>query len=134
MIDIGLPQGSVLAPLLFLIYINDIPKCLSNCKIVLFASDALLYISYLNLIDGVNYVQADLNTLYRWLFQNKPKLNWDKTKYMVFNRNYDECNIYIYFCAEQTCFFASAVIKILIANIEKYHKKIHIPKIQKPII
>ena len=60
-VDIGLPQGSVLAPLLFLVYINDISKCLSNCKIVLFADDALLYISQLNLIDAVNYVQADLN-------------------------------------------------------------------------
>ena len=44
-----------------MIYINDISKCLSNCKIVLLADDALLYISQLNLIGAVNYVQSDLN-------------------------------------------------------------------------
>ena len=64
MVNIGLPQESVLALLLFLIYINDIPKCLSNCKIVLFADDALLYISQLNLIDAVNCVQADKQIIY----------------------------------------------------------------------
>ena len=46
----------------------------------------------MNLIDTVNYVQADLNALYRWLCQNKLKLNCDKTKYIIFNRNYEECN------------------------------------------
>ena len=39
-------------------------------------------------MDVVNYVQADLNELYKWLCQNKLKLNCDKTKYMIFNRNY----------------------------------------------
>ena len=89
MVDIGLSQGSVLAPSLFLIFINDIPKWLRNYKIVFFDDDALLYISQLNLIDAANYVQADLNALYRWLCQNKPKLNCDKTKYVIFNRNYE---------------------------------------------
>ena len=92
MVDIGLPQGSVLAPLLFLMYVNDIPKCLSNCKIVLFADDAHLCNSQLNSIYSVNYVQADLNALYRWLCQNRLKLNRDETKYMIINRNYEGCN------------------------------------------
>ena len=46
----------------------------------------------MNLINAVNYVQADLNALYRRLCQNKLKLNCDRTKYMIFNRNYEECN------------------------------------------
>ena len=74
-----------------MIYVNDIPKYLSNCKIVLLAHDALLYICQLNLVDAINYVQANLNELYRWFCQNKLKLNCDKTKYMIFNRNYEEC-------------------------------------------
>ena len=75
-----------------MIYIKDIPKCLSNCKIVLFADDVLLYTSLLNLIDDANYVQADLYELCRWLCQNNLKLNSDKTTYMIFNRNYEGCN------------------------------------------
>ena len=58
----------------------------------MFGDDALLYISQLNLIDAVNYVQADLNSLFRWLCQNKLKLNCDKIEYMIFNRNYEGCN------------------------------------------
>lgn len=83
---IGLPQGSVLAPILFLIYINDIINVIQDCEIKLFADDALLMISDDNITTAVTKMQNDLNNLYTWLCANRLKLNINKTKYMVITR------------------------------------------------
>lgn len=86
-VNIGLPQGSVLAPILFTIYINDIKKCLRHCKIRLFADDALVTISETNAYDAMLKMQEDLDSLYRWLCIRKLKLNVDKTKFMIICKN-----------------------------------------------
>lgn len=85
-VEIGLPQGSVLAAILFIIYINDIKKYIEHCKIRLFADDALLTISAPTLEEAVLKIQNDLNSIYRWLCHNKLKLNIDKTKYIIMRR------------------------------------------------
>lgn len=78
----GVPQGSVLGPLLFIIYINDIVSAVTHCKINLFADDTLLSISSKKIPSAVNKVNSDLSNLLIWLNSNKLKLNVDKTKYM----------------------------------------------------
>lgn len=93
-INIGLPQGTILAPLLFILYINDIKSCLKYCKIRLFADDALLMVSDGNINNAMKMMQEDIDNLYVWLCQNKLKLNITKTKFMILTRNHvnvDNC-------------------------------------------
>ena len=61
----GIPQGSVLGPVLFLIYINDLPEYVSNSTVRLFADDTLLYLTIHN-SSNCDKLQEDLNNLERW--------------------------------------------------------------------
>ena len=80
----GVPQGSVLGPLLFLIYINDLPNALSDCETNLFADDTCLLLSDSNLRILENRVNSDLVKLSQWLKANKISLNATKTEVVLF--------------------------------------------------
>ena len=82
----GVPQGSVLGPILFLIYINDLHKCIKYSTTYHFADDTnLLNISkdYKTLQRRVNY---DLFSLHKWLTANKISLNDGKTELIFFRK------------------------------------------------
>lgn len=85
--NIGVPQGSILGPLLFILYINDLEKHLKWCKINMFADDTLIYIETKNIHEGIEKLNFDLNNIYNALCQNKLKLNVDKTKFLVISNN-----------------------------------------------
>jgi hypothetical protein len=83
-IDYGVPQGSILGPLLFTLYINNLPSVVRHSKVVLYADDTVLFVSGDNAIDIENKLCADIQEVHKWLTQNKLTLNANKTKCMVF--------------------------------------------------
>ena len=80
----GVPQGSVLGPLFYIVYANDIANIINNCDIALYADDTVLFTANNNFLVSVRKLQDDLNALNVWCHENGIKANTDKTKVMVF--------------------------------------------------
>ena len=83
-ITCGVPQGSILGPLLFLIYINDLATVSNAFLSVLFADDTNLFIAGRDIEALCNRINEDLAKIQEWLFANKLSLNLKKTHYMIF--------------------------------------------------
>ena len=87
----GVPQGSILGPLLYLLYVNDIGNA-SDCEILSFADDTTLILSDPDLECLYEKSNVEINKLYTWFCTNKLQLNANKTKYIVIKTPQKHCD------------------------------------------
>ena len=83
-IDSGVPQGSILGPLLFTIMVNDLPNVVSKCQIMLYADDAVLFYSSPNPEEIEKTLNSELKRVHEWVKVNRLALNLLKTQFMIF--------------------------------------------------
>ena len=82
-VECGIPQGSVLGPLLFSIYINDLGNVIKKSKLSLYADDTCMYYSSKNVSEIKTVMEDDLREVSRWLASNKLKLNLAKCEFLL---------------------------------------------------
>ncbi len=82
-VSCGVPQGSNLGPILFLLYVNDLPNCLKSTTASMFADDTNLTASGSTSTELYNKLNNDLENIHQWLLANKLTLNTSKTEYMI---------------------------------------------------
>ena len=82
-ITCGVPQGSILEPLLFLIYVNDMPGVIGN-KLLLYTGDSAILVADKDISTVENALQTDLQIISEWLIDNKLSLHLGKTESILF--------------------------------------------------
>ena len=94
-IEFGVPQGSILGPLLFLIFINDLPNA-TNLYVKLFADDTFLCAQNSDFVNLENQVNTELEKVFIWLASNKLTLNTDKSKFMILSKKREIPNLSVF--------------------------------------
>ncbi len=93
LVTCGIPQGSILGPLLFLIYVNDLPNSLEYSSTRMFADDTALTVSGRSIQDVEVAINHDLTNVKQWLSANRLSLNLVKTEYLLIGSRYNINNL-----------------------------------------
>ncbi len=112
-ISCGVPQGSILGPLLFIIYINDMHCAVKSSKIHHFADDTNLLFSSKNPSEITKTLNTDLQLLFEWLCANRLSLNVSKTEFIIFRPPKKTLNERIVLKLNGTKLYESTKIKYL---------------------
>ena len=82
----GVPQGSILGPLLFIVYFNDAVKSITRSEVLMYADDTVIFCSHKNINTIKEKLELDFNSLGDWLYENELIVNYkkDKTEVMFF--------------------------------------------------
>lgn len=92
-VNSGVPQGSHLGPILFSLFINDLPNVIECCNVLMYADDVKIFLSYNESSDMFN-LQQDLNKFHMWCNFNLMELNLKKCKHMRFSRKWSSLGLY----------------------------------------
>ena len=82
----GVPQGSSLWPLLFLIYVNDLPSASNLLNTIMFADDTNLFFEHKDISFLFSTVNRELQNINEWFISNKLSLNVKNTKFLIFHK------------------------------------------------
>ena len=90
--DIGVPQGSILGPTLFIMYVNDLFKVINNevCKMIMYADDTVVYTSSNTMDEWFSNLERSLCSMIKWCNNNRLTLNIGKTKHMIIGPTLNE--------------------------------------------
>ena len=75
----GVPQGSILGPLLFILFINDLLLCVENCSVTMYADDVIIYVSDSDAAIATQLLQEDLDRVGNWCNSNFLTINTQKS-------------------------------------------------------
>ena len=92
----GVPQGTVIDPLIFIIMISDINKDILSSKIISFADDTRVYTN-ITQIENSDSLQTDLNCIYLWAINNNMLFNHQKFNYISFSSSMSSINTNVYY-------------------------------------
>ena len=86
-LTLGVPQGSVLGPLLILIFNNDLPTCLTQTSIIIYADDTVINAADSTLKQVEAILQTDVDNMVKWFYKNRLMLNRSKSYSMLITTN-----------------------------------------------
>ena len=79
-VEYGVPQGSILGPLLFLLHINDLVKAVKNCQVLMYADDTVIYTSSQSITEIERALTNEMENISKWLDNNRLVINLKKGK------------------------------------------------------